>query len=94
MASAFRHARRRNVKVRRGTLEDGGKPDDPVLDVIIDRTLELESDRQTLHFARLFAKGRKKRQDVEFPAVAISDYAECGKCDFCGSTNTAVRNDF
>jgi hypothetical protein len=51
-----------DIKVRRAawhTLEDGGKPDDPALDVIIERTLGRETDRQVLNFARLFAKGRK-----------------------------------
>ena len=56
------------------TLEDGGKSHDPALDAIIDRTLDRESDRQVLHFARLFAEGRKQRRDTE--------YAECCKCDF------------
>lgn len=86
-----------DIKVRRAawhTLEDGGKPDDPALDTIINRTLERESDRQVLQFARLFAKGRKRRRDVEFAAAAVSEYAERGKCDFCSSTNTAVKKDF
>ena len=86
-----------DIKVRRAawhTLEDGGKPDDPALDAIIDRTLDRESDRQVLHFTQLFAKGRKQRRDVEFAAAAVPEYSERGKCDFCGSTNTGVKKDF
>lgn len=96
-AALYRMLEDDDVKVRRAawhTLEDGGKPDDPALDAIIDRTLQHEADRQVLNFARLFAKGRKRRSDVEFAAAAISDYAERGKCDFCGKANTAVKKDF
>lgn len=93
----FRMLEDEDVKVRRAawhTLEDGGKPDDPVLDAIIERTLQRDGDRQVLNFARLFAKGRKQRRDVEFAAAAISDYPERGKCDFCAKTNVAVKKDF
>ena len=86
-----------DIKVRRAawhTLEDGGKPDDPALDEIIERTLQHETDRQILGFARLFAKGRQKRKKVEFAASTISDYAQRGKCDFCGGANVSVKTDF
>jgi len=84
-------------RVRRAawhTLEDGGKPDDPALDAIIDRTLERENDKQVLYFARLFSQGREKRRLVEFEAEAISEYVECSKCDFCGGQGMAVKRDF
>ena len=86
-----------DMKVRRAawhTLEDGGKPDDPALDVIIERTLGRETDRQVLNFARLFAKGRKRRKEVEFAVAAIPEYAERGKCDFCAAANVQVKKDF
>src|SRR5207249_9587787 len=43
-----------DVEVRRAawhTLEDGGRPDDPALDAILERTLAKESDRTVLSFA-------------------------------------------
>lgn len=86
-----------DTRVRRAawhTLEDGGKHDDPALDVIIERTLEGDTDRQVLNFARHFAKGREKRKQVEFEVSAISDYAERGKCDFCGAPDVSVKKDF
>ena len=84
-------------KVRRAawhTLEDGGKPDDPALDDIIERTLERETDRQVLNFARQFAKGRKRRKEIEFEVAAISDFADRGKCDFCGEASVPIKQDF
>jgi hypothetical protein len=86
-----------DLKVRRAawhTLEDGGKPDDPALNEIIERTLERDTDRQVLNFARQFSKGREARKRVEFAVAAISDYAERGKCDFCGGGNKPVKKDF
>ena len=41
------------------TLEDGGKPDDPALDQIIERTLERETDKQVLNLRGCFPKGAK-----------------------------------
>ncbi|MEE3258759.1 MAG: HEAT repeat domain-containing protein [Candidatus Latescibacterota bacterium] len=89
-----------DTKVRRAawhTLDDGGKPDDPALDEIIERTLERDTDKQVLNFARQFAKGHEKRKEIEFEVAAISDYAERGKCDFaarraCRSSRTSKPN--
>jgi len=86
-----------DVKVRRAawhTLEDGGKPDDAALDIIIERTLERENDRQVLNFARQFAKGRNRRQEIEFEVLAIPEYVERGKCDFCATANVPIKTDF
>lgn len=86
-----------DLKVRRAawhTLEDGGKPDDPALDVILERTMENETDRQVLGFARQFSKGRKRRKEVEFEVAAISDFADRGKCDFCGDASVPIKQDF
>ena len=96
-AALYRMLEDDDVKVRRAawhTLEDGGKPDDPALDEIIERTLECDSDKQVLGFARQFFQGREQRKQIEFAAAAISDYAERGKCDFCGESNVRVKKDF
>lgn len=96
-AALYRMLEDEDVKVRRAawhTLEDGGKPDDPALDEIIERTLERDIDKQVLNFARKFAKGRARRKEIEFEVSAISDYAERGKCDFCGEPSVPVKQDF
>ena len=93
----YRMLEDQDARVRRAawhTLEDGGKPDDPALDAIIERTLERDTDRQVLNFARLFSQGREKRKQVEFELGAIPEYAERGKCDFCGEQSVPVKKDF
>ena len=93
----YRMLEDQDARVRRAawhTLEDGGKPDDPALDEIIERTLERETDKQVLNFARLFSQGREKRKQVEFEIAAVPEYAERGKCDFCGEQSVPVKKDF
>ena len=93
----YRMLEDQDARVRRAawhTLEDGGKPDDPALDEIIERTLERDTDRQVLNFARLFSQGREKRKQVEFESAAIPEYPERGKCDFCGEQSVPVKRDF
>ncbi len=93
----YRMLEDQDARVRRAawhTLEDGGKPDDPALDAIIERTLERDTDRQVLNFARQFSQGRQKRKQVEFELAAVPEYAERGKCDFCGDQSAPVKQDF
>ena len=62
LEALYRMLEDQDARVRRAawhTLEDGGKPDDPALDAIIERTLERDTDRQVLNFARLFSQGRE-----------------------------------
>src|SRR5438445_5690185 len=56
-----------DVRVRRAawhTLEDGGRPDDPALDAILERALRTETDRTVLGFARHVAGPRRDRELV------------------------------
>jgi len=96
-AALYRMLEDEEVRVRRAawhTLEDGGRPEDSALDEIIERTLERDNDRQVLRFARHLSKDREKRKQLDFAVSAISDYAERGKCDFCGEAIVPVKKDF
>src|SRR5713226_8629019 len=84
-----------DVRVRRAawhTLEDGGRPDDPALDEILDRTLINETDPQVLRFARLIAGPRRDRELV-VRALGRPAPQQRGRCDFCGEANVPVERD-
>src|SRR5438128_7986678 len=56
-----------DVQVRRAawhTLEDGGRPDDPALDAILDRVMKTDSDPQVQRFAHKVAGPRKDKELV------------------------------
>ncbi|HVK03312.1 MAG TPA: HEAT repeat domain-containing protein [Armatimonadaceae bacterium] len=83
------------VRVRRAawhTLEDGGRPDDPALDAVLERTLEREADPQVLRFARQVAGPRREREAHLLRAQALYR-PERGKCDFCGAEDVPVERD-
>jgi hypothetical protein len=85
-----------NFRVRRQawhTMEDGGRPDDPRLEEIINRRLEVETDKGVLAFVKQFAGNYRQREDIEIKAAGCSDYTLTGKCDFCGKSNTKVKRD-
>jgi hypothetical protein len=85
-----------DVRVRRAawhTLEDGGRPDDPALDTIVERTLREESDSQVLGFARKLAGPRKDRELIAARIAGRPVAAQRGRCDFCGERNVEVERD-
>src|SRR5215211_4327628 len=54
-----------DVEVRRAawhTLEDGGRPDDPKLDAIVERVSKTESDRTVLRFIQQIGGVRRDRE--------------------------------
>jgi hypothetical protein len=86
-----------DVEVRRPayhTLQDCGKPDDPRLERIFEEVWENESDRQIRGFVKTLSRGREQRERIKMNAATISKYTNRGKCDFCGTSDTAVRTDF
>ena len=65
----FRMMEDEDVRVRRAawhTLEDGGKPDDPRLDRLLDRLSRTETDRRVRSFIDIFSGQRRKKADLEF----------------------------
>ena len=76
------------------TLEDGGKPDDPALEEIIQRAVADETDPVIRNFASSLADNRRKKEQIrdEF-AATVGEFDRKGKCDFCGAS-TRVKQDF
>lgn len=94
-----------DTRVRRAawhTLEDGGIPEDPLLDAIFTRAtanLKNEPDKATRQFIQMFALPRVQEQETidfqrEYLSSSKSKYNQRDKCDFCGTSNTNVRKDF
>lgn len=92
-----------DTRVRRAawhTLEDGGVPEDPVLDAIFYRAIaniEEEPDKSTRWFIKKFALPRvQEREQIDFERerLSVSKYTKSGKCDFCGLSAANVRTDF
>ena len=39
-------------------------------------------------------KVSKRRKEIEFEVTVISDFADRGKCDFCGEASVPIKKDF
>lgn len=86
-----------DVKVRRAawhTLEDGGRPEDPVIDTILDRALCEETDPQVRRFAELVAGPRKQKELILAKVAARPVKKQRGRCDFCGEMDIPVEPDY
>lgn len=86
-----------DVRVRRAawhTLEDGGRPDDPAFEQLLARANMRESDPQVRRFVEKFASAAAQQEVVALARAAAPRFPMQGRCDFCGTENTAVRRDF
>ena len=95
-AALYRLLEDPDVRVRRAawhTLEDGGRPDDPALDEILDRTLRHNTDPQVLRFAQHVAGPRRDRELVTARLAGRPAIKQRGRCDFCGENNVEVERD-
>ncbi len=84
---------RRVRKAAWHTLEDGGRPDDAVLDTIFERAAQEDPDKGIRQQAAAYLKARRGPADAALQADAEAGYRNRGKCDFCGSTDVFVRTD-
>jgi hypothetical protein len=85
-----------DVRVRRAawhTLEDGGRPDDPKLDEIIDRILREETDTRVRTFAAMVSGPRREKEKIMLKAAAVRAPKIKGRCDFCGEFDVFVEQD-
>lgn len=85
-----------DVRVRRAawhTLEDGGRPDDPALDAILDRALKGETDRRVRNLMHHIVGPRRDREIHVLRAQGMLAPRQRGKCDFCGAGSVFVERD-
>jgi len=86
-----------DVRVRRAawhTLEDGGRPNDPAFEPILERALAQETDPQVRRFIELFAGMKAAQEQVALARAIAPRFPTRGRCDFCGSEDVPVRRDF
>jgi hypothetical protein len=87
-----------DLKVRRAawhTLEDGGGGDNPRVQAIADRVWQTETDPKIRHFIEHFTGGSPlQRQRLSDRVATFETPRTRGKCDFCGATNTWVRDEY
>ena len=79
------------------TLTDGGDPNDPALDPILECACKTETDRKLRRTIEKLLKDRedKARKRAEFTQQvqsAVGEYPEQGKCDFCGDVGPVKKN--
>ena len=85
-----------DVRVRRAawhTLEDGGRPDDPALDAILERILKEETDPQVRRFAEHVAGPRREQERLTMKILGRPQPKQRGRCDFCGERDVPVERD-
>jgi hypothetical protein len=90
-----------DVQIRKAafhTLTDGGDPDDPALDPILERARKTETDRKLRRTIERLLKDRKDqaKERAEFTEqvqLKVGEYPEQGKCDFCGDVGP-VKKDY
>jgi len=85
-----------DVEVRRAawhTLEDGGRPDDPKLDAIVERVSKTETDRTVLRFIQQIGGVRRDREMALARLAGRPQTKQRGRCDFCGESNVPVDRD-
>ncbi len=86
-----------DYRVRRAawhTLEDGGCPDDPKLNEIMDRILQSETDSVVRRFVEQFSIARVQQQRSRERMSMRSEFTRQGKCDYCAKQPVAVKLDF
>ena len=86
-----------NIRVRRAawhTLDDGGRPNDPQLQPILEKIAKKETDPKLRQRALDLIQSARRRADRHQELVAQkADYFR-GKCDWCGETNVEVTYDY
>ncbi len=86
-----------DLRVRRAawhTLDDGGNPNDPRLQSLLEKIAKEETDPRLRQRALdLIAETRKVEEEKEM-LLAQKAHTFSGRCDWCGATNVPVSYDY
>ena len=86
-----------DLRVRRAawhTLEDGGNPDDPRLEPLLEKIAKEETDPRLRQNALNLIAEKEKREEEKNVLVGMKADYFAGKCDWCSATNVPVTHDY
>ena len=86
-----------DIRVRRAawhTLDDGGNPNDPRLQPLLQKIVKTESDAKLRQKALDLIKSVQDVEDQKQELITQKTDSFKGRCDWCGTSNVYVRYDY
>jgi len=85
------------LRVRRAawhTLDDGGNPNDPKLQPLLQKIVKTETDPTLRQRALDLIKATQKIEETKEALLAKQTHTFTGRCDWCGTSNVPVSYDY
>ena len=86
-----------DVRVRKAawhTLDDGGNPNDPRLQPLLEKIAKAETDPKLRQRALDLIAATRKVEDQKEILLAQKTHTFPGRCDWCGTSNVPVSHDY
>ncbi len=86
-----------DLRVRRAawhTLEDGGNPNDPRLQPLLEKIVKEETDKKLRKLALDLIASTRKLEDQKASLLEQRAHYFFAKCDWCGEKNIPVTHDY
>ncbi len=86
-----------DLHVRRAawhTLDDGGNPNDPRLQPLLQKIAKTETDTTLRQRARNLIKETETIEEQKKALLAQNTHTFSGRCDWCGTSNVSVTYDY
>ena len=86
-----------DLRVRRAawhTLDDGGNPNDPRLQPLLQKIAKTETDTTLRQRARNLIKETETIEAHKHELLAQQKHTLSGRCDWCGTSNVSVTYDY
>ncbi len=86
-----------DLRVRRAawhTLDDGGNPNDPRLQPLLQKIVKIETDPTLRQRALDLIKITQKIEDEKQELLSKKTHTFSGRCDWCGTSNVPVSYDY
>ena len=86
-----------DVRVRKAawhTLDDGGNPNDPRLQPLLEKIAKADTDPKLRQRALDLIAATRKVEDQKEMLLAQKTHTFSGRCDWCGTSNVPVSYDY